>query len=187
MDASPIHFARVDFRTDDRVFGIKDEDRFLHVYVIGKTGTGKSTLIETMALQDLERGNGFALIDPHGDLVARIAAQLPALHRDRVIYLNAADPSQPYGYNPLRYVRHDRIALAASGMMEVFKKLWPDAWGVRMEHILRNVLMALLAQPAATMHDILRVFSDGTFRKEVAKSLRNEPVRRFLEKEFEKF
>jgi type IV secretory pathway VirB4 component len=79
MDAShALHFARVDFRNDDRVFGINHEDRFLHVYVIGKTGTGKSTLIETMALQDLERGNGFALIDPHGDLVARVAARIPA-------------------------------------------------------------------------------------------------------------
>ena len=99
MEASHVtHFARVDFRNDDRVFGIKDEDRFLHVYVIGKTGTGKSTLIETMALQDLERGNGFALIDPHGDLVARVAARIPASHRDKVIYLNATDPTQPYGY-----------------------------------------------------------------------------------------
>jgi DNA helicase HerA-like ATPase len=79
MDAGhTTRFARVDFRNDDRVFGIKDEDRFLHVYVIGKTGTGKSTLIETMALQDLERGKGFALIDPHGDLVARVAARIPA-------------------------------------------------------------------------------------------------------------
>jgi DNA helicase HerA-like ATPase len=91
MDASPLHFARVDFRNDRRAFGIKNEDRFLHVYVIGKTGTGKSTLIETMALQDLERGNGFALIDPHGDLVARIAARIPASRRDNVIYLNATD------------------------------------------------------------------------------------------------
>jgi DNA helicase HerA-like ATPase len=91
---------------------IKDEDRFLHVYVIGKTGTGKSTLIETMALQDLERGNGFALIDPHGDLVARVAARIPASHPDKVIYLDATDPTQPY--NPLRHVSEDRIALAAS-------------------------------------------------------------------------
>jgi hypothetical protein len=156
MDAShTIRVARVDFRNDDRVFGIKDEDRFLHVYVIGKTGTGKSTLIETMALQDLERGNGFALIDPHGDLVARVAARIPASHRDKVIYLDATDPTQPYGYNPLRHVSEDRIALAASGMMDVFKKMWPDAWGVRMEHILRNVLMALLEQPDATLHDVL--------------------------------
>src|SRR5437660_2098721 len=140
MDARQvIHFAQVDFRNDRRVFGIKGEDRFSHVYIIGKTGTGKSTMLETMALQDLERGNGFALIDPHGDLVARIAARIPVSHRDKVIYLNATDPTQPYGYNPLRHVSEDRIALAASGMMAVFKKMWPDAWGVRMEHILRNV------------------------------------------------
>lgn len=181
------HFARVDFRNDNRLFGIKDEDRFSHIYIIGKTGTGKSTLLETMALQDLERGNGFALIDPHGDLVERIAARIPESQQSDVIYLNASDPSQPYGYNPLRHVREDRIALAASGMMEVFKKMWPEAWGVRMEHILRNVLMALLEQPNATLHDVLRIFTDQKFRKEVAKSLKNETVKKFLEKEYERF
>ena len=77
MDANPLHFARVDFRNDGRVFGIKVEDRFSHIYIVGKTGTGKSTLRETMAVQDLERGNGFALIGPHGDLVARVAARIP--------------------------------------------------------------------------------------------------------------
>src|SRR6202162_5951434 len=188
MDADQTtRFARVNFRNDDRIFGIKDEDRFLHVYVIGKTGTGKSTLIETMALQDLERGNGFALIDPHGDLVARVAARIPASHREKVIYLDATDPSQPYGYNPLRHVSEDRIAFAASGMMDVFKKMWPDAWGVRMEHILRNVLMALLEQPDATLHDVLRIMTDQKFRKKIASSLRNKTVRTFLEKEFERF
>jgi type IV secretory pathway TraG/TraD family ATPase VirD4 len=188
MDAShAIRFARVDFRNDYRIFGIKDEDRFLHAYVIGKTGTGKSTLLETMALQDLERGNGFALIDPHGDLVARVAARIPTSRRDDVIYLNATDPTQPYGYNPLRHVSEDRIALAASGMMDVIKKMWPDAWGVRMEHILRNVLMALLEQPDATLRDVLRIFSDKEYRKVVAKSLRNDTVRTFLLKEFERF
>src|SRR5258708_17812737 len=140
-----------------------------------------------MALQDLERGNGFALIDPHGDLVARVAARIPASHRDKVIYLDATDRTQPYGYNPLRHVSEDRIALAASGMMDVFKKMWPEAWGVRMEHILRNVLMALLEQPDATLHDVLRIFSDNEFRKRIAKSLRNDTVRTFLLKEFERF
>ncbi|MHC2600144.1 hypothetical protein ACVL92_000958 [Bradyrhizobium liaoningense] len=164
MAREPIRFARIDFRNDDRVFGIKTEDRFLHMYIIGKTGTGKSSLIETMALQDAKRGNGFALIDPHGDLVARVASRIPASQRDRVIYLDATDPAQPYGYNPLRHVSDDRIALAASGMMDVFKKMWPDAWGVRMEHILRNVLMALLEQPDATLHDVLRIFSDPVGR-----------------------
>ena len=180
-------FARVDFRDDDRVFGIKDEDRLLHVYVIGKTGTGKSTLLENMAFQDLECGHGFALIDPHGDLVRRIAARVPESRRQDIIYLDATDPSQPFGYNPLRHVRQDRIALAASGMMDVFKKMWPDAWGVRMEHILRNVLMALLEQRDATLHDVLRIFSDKEFRRRVARSLRNEPVRTFLLKEFDQF
>jgi type IV secretory pathway TraG/TraD family ATPase VirD4 len=188
MDAGHVvHLGKVDFRNDNRVFGIKDEDRLSHLYVIGKTGTGKSTLIETMAHQDLERGNGFALIDPHGDLVARVAARVPASQRDKVIYLNATDPHQPYGYNPLRHVSEDRIALAASGMMDVFKKMWPEAWGVRMEHILRNVLMALLEQQDATLHDMLRMLTDNGFRKEIAKSLRNETVRTFLLKEFERF
>ncbi|HUX89018.1 MAG TPA: type IV secretion system DNA-binding domain-containing protein [Chloroflexota bacterium] len=179
--------AQVNFRLDRRVFGIKREDRFSHMYIIGKTGTGKSTLLETLALQDLAHGNGFALIDPHGDLVERVAARIPDWRRSEVIYLNAPDPSQPYGYNPLRHVREDRIALAASGFLEAFQKLWPEAWGVRMEHILRNVLMALLEQPNPTMHDILRMLSDQRFRRDVARSLKNETVRRFLEKEFDRF
>lgn len=178
---------RVDFRNDRRLFGIKREDRFSHIYIIGKTGTGKSTLLESMALQDLAQGNGFALIDPHGDLVERIAARIPSHRRTDVFYLNAADPAQPYGYNPLRYVRSDRRALAASGILEVFKKMWPEAWGVRMEHILRNILMALLEQPHATLHDILRMIGDKKFRNEVAQSLRNDVIKTFLEKEYDRF
>jgi hypothetical protein len=129
----------------------------------------------------------FALVDPHGDLVERVAAQVPPHRAADLIYLNAADPSQPYGYNPLRHVREDRIALAASGFLEVFKKMWPEAWGVRMEHILRNVLMALLEQPNATMHDILRLFSDRAYRKNVATTLKNTTVKTFFEKEFERY
>ncbi len=178
---------KVDFRNDQRVFGIKREDRFAHVYVIGKTGSGKSTLLEGMALQDLENGNGFALIDPLGDLAERLSSRIPDWRRNDVIYLNAADRGLTWGYNPLRHVPPEYIALAASGLMEVLKKMWPDAWGVRMEHILRNVLMALLEQPAATMHDILRIFSDKEFRARVARSLKNQSVRRFLENEYEKF
>jgi DNA helicase HerA-like ATPase len=186
-NAHVTNFARIDFRNDDRMFGIKDEDRFSHVYIIGKTGTGKSTLIETMALQDIERGRGCAVIDPHGDLVERIASGTSLSGRTDVIYFNAADPLQPYGYNPLRQVRAEFRTLAASGLMEVFKKMWADSWGVRMEHILRNVLLALLEQPDATLHDILRMFSDKEYRRGVAKSLQNQTVRAFLEKEFERF
>src|SRR6266481_3335128 len=96
------------------------------------------SLLETMAVQDLERGNGFAVIDPHSDLVSRIAVHPAAAARDNVIYLNATNTHQPFGYNPRRHVGEDRIALAASSLMLVFKKTWPDAWGVRMEHILRD-------------------------------------------------
>jgi type IV secretory pathway TraG/TraD family ATPase VirD4 len=178
---------QVDFRDSRQRFGIRDEDRFSHIYIIGKTGTGKSTLLETMAIQDIARGKGVAVVDPHGDLADRIASQITPSRRADVIYLNAADPHQPYGYNPLRHVREDRIALAASGMLEVLKKMWPEAWGVRMEHILRNVLMALLERPDATLHDVLRVINDKDFRKEVTKSTRNETVRTFLEEEYERF
>lgn len=187
MPENILRLARLNFRHDHRVFGIKRGDRFSHIYVVGKTGTGKSTLLATMALQDVLSGDGFALIDPHGDLAEQLASRVPASHRDRMIYFDAADPKQPYGYNPLRRVRDDRIALAASGFLEALKKLWPDAWGVRMEHILRNVVMALLEQPNSTMRDILRVLSDRRFRCDVARSLRNDTVRAFLEHEFERF
>jgi type IV secretory pathway TraG/TraD family ATPase VirD4 len=166
------------------MFGILSEDRFSHLYVLGKTGTGKSTLLENMAVQDLEHGNGFALIDPHGELADRIASRIPKSRQSDVVYLDASDPSQPYGYNPLRHVREDRIALAASGFLEVFKKMWPDAWGVRMEHILRNILMALLERQGSTMHDIVRVITDQKFRTELTRSVRNESVKRFFEKEY---
>src|SRR6267143_1723718 len=180
-DGAVIHFAMVDFRRDHRTFGIKSEDRFSHIYIIGKTGTGKSTLIETMALQDLELGNGFALVDPHGELVERIAARIPAARQAETIYFNPSDPSQPYGYNPLRQVRPDFISLAASGLMEVLKKMWADSWGLRMEHILRNVLLALLEQPDATLHDVLRLLSDRNYRKDIVGRLKNATVRTFLE------
>lgn len=185
--SSIVRLGRIDFRNDNRIFGIKNEDRFSHVYIIGKTGTGKSTLIEAMARQDLEAGRGFALIDPHGDLVERVFSSTPPWRKHEVVYLDVPNEEQPYGYNPLRHVRRDRISLAASGFMEALKKLWPDAWGVRMEHILRYALLALLEQPEATIADILRLFRDKTYRKEVAKGLRNGPVRVFWEKEFERY
>jgi len=181
------YFARTNFRNRGRLFGIKQTDRLSHVYMIGKTGVGKSTLIETLARQDLEAGRGLALVDPHGDLVEHIVACLPSDEKDRVIYLNAPDPTQPYGYNPLRRVRDDKIPLAVSGLLETLKKMWPDAWGVRMEHVLRNALYTLLERDDATLPDILRLFSDDDFRKEVVRDIRNEVVRRFWISEFNEY
>lgn len=165
-------------------FGIRQHDRLSHVYILGKTGVGKSTLIESLAVQDLREGRGFALIDPHGDLAERVRdAAVPILGR-RLTYLDAADPMQPFGYNPLRRVRDDRIPLAASGFLDALKKLWPDAWGVRMEHVLRNSLFALLERDGSTLPDILRLYSDEAFRKTTARGVRNAVVRRFWTHEF---
>jgi len=181
------YFARTTHRNAGVPFGIKQADRKLHIYCVGQTGVGKSKLIEIFAIGDLKSGRGFALLDPHGDLAERIYALVPAAERSRVHYLNATDPAQPYGYNPLRRVRDDKIPLAVSGMLETLKKLWPDAWGVRMEHVLRNSLYALFEQEDAHLPDILRLYSDEAFRKGVVKRLRNEPVRRFWLSEFEHY
>jgi len=181
------YFAHTNHRNARVPFGIRQIDRLSHVYIIGKTGVGKSTLIETLARQDLEAGRGFALIDPHGDLVERIAQDAAAGGQGRVSYLNAPDGAQPFGYNPLRRVRDDKIPLAASGMIETLKKLWPDAWGVRMEHVLRNTLYALLERDDATLPDILRLYADEKWRKSVVKVIRNETVRQFWKHEFEHY
>src|SRR5471032_3193389 len=186
-DVCHSYFARTNYRNKNVTFGIGQADRLSHVYIIGKTGVGKSTLLETLARQDLEAGRGFALIDPHGDLVERVARDAAAVGHTRVAYLNAPDSAQPFGYNPLRRVRDDKIPLAASGLIETLRKLWPDAWGVRMEHMLRNTLYALLERDEATLPDILRLYADEKWRKSVVKDIRNETVRRFWKHEFEKY
>lgn len=187
MPNDVIAIGRLNHRNDRRRFGIKREDRFLHVHIIGKTGVGKSTLLGNMVVQDIPAGNGLTVIDPHGDLVERIHAGIPSSRIDDVIYLNAADPTQPYGYNPLHAVAYDHIPLAASGLLEVFKKMWADAWGVRMEHILRNCLYALLEQKDSTLADIPRLFRDKAYRKKLATTLRNDAVRVFWLEEFERY
>ncbi len=160
------YFGTTNKRPPFRDFGIKQADRLFHLYAIGKTGTGKTTLLETLARQDMLHGRGVAVIDPHGDLAERLVAQVPGWRSQDLVYLNAADMSQPYGYNPLRRVQKERIPLAASGLMEAFKKLWgAEAWGVRMEHVLRNALYALIEYGEATLPDILRMFTDKAFQK----------------------
>lgn len=186
-DAPVSHFARTNFRNDHRLFGIKQADRLAHVHIVGKTGVGKSTLIETLVSQDIQAGRGFALIDPHGDLAERLWQRATPKQREHIAYLNGPDASQPYGYNPLRRVNEAKIPLAASGLLETLRKLWPDAWGVRMEHILRNSLYALLEIDGSRLPDILRLFRDKEFRLRVARQLRNGPVRDFWRHEFESY
>lgn len=180
-------FARTTFRNEGQLFGIRQADRLSHMYIIGKTGTGKSTLLERLILSDIEAGEGLALVDPHGDLVERIMARIPDHRKADVCYLDAPNQQQPYGYNPLKRVVAHKRPLAASGLLEVFEKMWPEAWGVRMEHIFRNALLALLDQPEATLADILRLFSDKSYRKSVIQRVANPTVRAFWENEYEKY
>ena len=186
-DSGVSYFGRTNHRNSNIRFGIKQPDRLSHMYLIGKTGVGKSTLLETLARQDFEAGRGFALVDPHGDLVEPLARRLQAVNPGRVLYLNAADPRQPYGYNPLRRVRADKIPLAVSGMLETLKKIWPDAWGVRMEHVLRNSLYALLERDGSSLPDILALYTDEEYRKSVVRGIRNDVVKRFWQDEFEHY
>ena len=186
-DSDISYFARTNHRASARLFGIRQTDRLSHTYIIGKTGAGKSTLLETLALQDAAQGRGFALIDPHGDLVERIYGRLPSAVLTRVRYLDATDPGQPFGYNPLRRVRADKIPLAVSGLLETLRKLWPDAWGVRMEHVLRNSLYTLMERDESTLPDILELFSNEKFRKAITRHTRNESVREFWHSEFEHY
>lgn len=110
------YFGITNGRLPHQVFGIKQVDRLFHMYLLGRSGVGKTTMLETLALQDIDHGRGITVIDPHGDLAERLVQQIPGWRGEDLIYLNAADPAQPYGYNPLRGVRHERIPLAASGL-----------------------------------------------------------------------
>ena len=157
------------------------------MYIIGKTGTGKSTLLETMIHQDLKFGQGLALLDPHGDLVEKILARIPEERKTDLIYFNVPDRREPLGFNPLGRVVGSQRALAASHLLEAFKKLWSEFWGPRTEYILRNILIALLDQPEATLADIPRLLEDQKFRERAAERVANAQVRAFWLREYESY
>jgi hypothetical protein len=181
-----IPFAITNGRTK-RAFGIRYDDRLFHMYVIGRTGAGKSTLLETLALQDIAFGRGLCVIDPHGDLAEKLVLHASKRRKEDLIYLDAASETQPYGYNPLRKIRPDKIPLAASGLLEAFKTIFTDAWGTRMEHILRCTLYALLEFGDATLPDILRIYTDKEFRQSVLAKVENPQIRDFWLVEYPKY
>src|SRR5438477_4243240 len=169
MSEEPLTFiGETNWRDMRKLFGSRPADRRAHTYVIGKTGTGKTSLLEGMIRQDVLAGNGVAVFDPHGDLAERLDAWMPSAKRSNVIYLNVPDPEQPFGFNPLQGVPPLRRSLAANGITEALKKLFDDAWGVRLEYILRSALLLLLEQPEATLADVVRLFHDKEYRKGAA-------------------
>lgn len=184
MDSEITFFARTNWRNKSEVFGIKQADRLLHTYIIGKTGTGKSTLLKTMFMQDVFAGRGVCLLDPHGDLASEIMASIPKDNLGDVVYFNMPDIALNLRYNPFKRVSYEKRSLVASGILDVFKKLWAEAWGVKLEHILRHTILALLDQPEATLADIPRMLLDRSFRTAAVGNIENDSVRSFWQKEF---
>jgi len=177
-------FAKTDARGQQVPFGIKARDRQRHMYVVGKTGMGKSTLLENMAVQDIQNGEGMAFIDPHGSAAETLLDYVPEHRINDVIYFAPFDQSNPVSFNIMEDVGADKRHLVVSGLMATFKKIWVDAWSARMEYILTNALLALIEYPDTTLLSVNRMFTDKTFRKQVVEYCQDPSVKAYWNDEF---
>lgn len=181
------YFAKTDFRNEARVFGIKPDDRRRHMYIIGKTGMGKTNLLENLVIQDIQRGAGVAYIDPHGDTAEKLIRAIPANRINDVIYFNPSDQEYPVAFNVMERVAPEYRHLVASGLVGVFKKIWADSWGPRLEYILRNAILALLEYPGSTLLGVMRLLVDKDYRKRVVDRVTDPVVKSFWVDEFTKW
>ena len=180
-------FAKTNFRNAERVFGIKQDDRRRHMYVIGKTGMGKTNLLENLAIQDIQKGHGIAFIDPHGDTAEKLIKAIPSNRINDVIYFNPADQDYPIAFNVMEKVSPEYRHLVASGLVGVFKKIWADSWGPRLEYILRNAILGLLEYPGSTLLGVTRILVDKSYRDRVVEKITDPVVRSFWVDEFSKW
>jgi hypothetical protein len=178
-------FAETDFRGVRRRFGIRRADRRNHMLILGRTGMGKSTLLEGLIASDLRAGNGLLLLDPHGDLAERVRRAAAAIRADDLIDFDPAH--QPVGYNPLWVEDSERRYLAVAGLVAAFRKIWEESWGPRLEHILRHALLTLAEFPGATLVDLPRLLTDPAFRKTVVGRVTDAHVRTFWQQEFDRY
>lgn len=176
-----------DFRSQRRRFGIKLDDRRRHIYIVGKTGTGKSTTLENMIIDDIRDGRGIGLVDPHGELAEKVMKYIPSYRINDVVYVNPADMDYPVAFNILETVDERYKHLVSSGLMGVFKKIWPDVWSARMEYILNNTILALLDYPGSTMLGVNRMLSDKAYRQKVIERVKDPIVRAFWVNDFAKW
>lgn len=165
-------------------FGLRRGDRRQHLYAIGKTGTGKTSLLRNLLLQDIAAGEGVGVIDPHGDLAHDLLDHVPRWRTDHVVYFNPADHDHPFGLNLLRSVRPERRHLVASGVVGAFKSIWRDSWGPRLEYLLYASVAALLEVENATILGVPRLLSDDAYRERVVDRVRDPAVRAFWTTEF---
>lgn len=181
------YFAATDSRGKKVPFGIKAKDRERHMYIIGKTGMGKSTLLENMAIQDIRNGEGFAFLDPHGSAVDKLLDYIPEERIKDVVYFAPFDLDNPIAFNVMEDVGYDKRHLVVSGLMATFKKIWVDAWSARMEYILTNTLLALLEYPGATLLGVNRMYTDKAYRDKVIENVKDPIVKDFWTREFATF
>lgn len=177
-------FATTNYRGVKRPFGIKTDDRRRHMYVVGKTGMGKSTLLENMIIQDIRAGRGLAVVDPHGDLVEKVLRYVPSYRVNDIVYLNPADVNYPIAFNILEAIDPAQRHLVASGLIAIFKKLWVDSWGPRLEYILRNTILALIEYPGATLLGVTRMYVDKKYREKVVEHISDPIIKAFWQTEF---
>ncbi|HEY0964824.1 MAG TPA: type IV secretion system DNA-binding domain-containing protein [Candidatus Paceibacterota bacterium] len=178
------YFAKTDARGQFMPFGIKAKDRQRHMYVIGKTGMGKSTLLENMAAQDILNGEGMAFIDPHGSAAETLLEYVPEHRVNDVVYFAPFDLEHPIAFNVMEDVGADKSHLVVSGLMSTFKKIWVDAWSARMEYILTNALLALIEYPDTTLLSVNRMFVDKEFREKVVAYIKDPAVKAYWTDEF---
>ncbi len=181
------YFGKIADGEVEKSFGILDIDRNRHFYLLGKTGMGKSTMMQNMCLQDIYNGKGVCFVDPHGDSVEYILDKLPKNRQQDVIYFNPADIDYPFGLNVLELERDEQNFLVVSGLMSIFKRIWSGMWSSRMEYILNNTLLALLEQPGSTLLSVIKMLSDDNYTNEVVARTKNPLVRNFWVKEYAGF
>jgi hypothetical protein len=174
------------FRSRRDRFGLLPADRLRHLWVIGKTGSGKSTLLANLILQDLARGTGLLVLDPHGDLIDTVLPFVPPERTNDVLVFNPADRDFPVSFNVFRQGRrpHEDLSLFSGQLVTVFKRYWADSWGPRLEHILRNAILAVAPHPQATLVFLYRFLTDEHLREEVIETVQDPLVRQFWTKEF---
>lgn len=181
------YFAETDARNKRIRFGIKNKDRTRHIYAIGKTGMGKSTLLENLAIQDIQNGEGFAFIDPHGKTADLLLEYIPEHRKKDVIYFAPFDLDYPIAFNVLEDVGPEKRHLVANGLMSAFKKIWVDAWSARMEYILSNIMLALLEYPGSSLLGVNRMLADKDFRNAVVENITDPSVKSFWVDEYAKY